>query len=121
MGYETIIIIILIVLAAYFSFFNKNASSPSNQTYSVPPEYKGSEGLDYVKRQYSSQLSQAQSLCISQFKGNWVDASNSIGCYNMQGFSTSYCGFDVIQNIVKLCNLIGGNPICSSTQASCTV
>jgi len=120
MGYETIIIIILIVLAAYFSYFNKTSTS-NNQTYSIPPEYKGTQGLEYVKKQYSSQLSQAKSLCSSQFKGNWVDTLNSIGCYNMQGFSTSYCGFDVIQNLVKLCNSIGGNPVCSSTQASCTV
>jgi hypothetical protein len=120
MSYGIIIIIAIIILAAYYSSFNKTSTS-SNKTYSIPPEYKGVQGLDYVKKQYSSQLSQARSLCTSQFKGNWVDNSNSLGCYNMQGFSTSYCGFNIINNLVSLCRSIGGSPTCSSTQASCTV
>jgi len=120
MSYGIIILIALIILAAYYSSQNKTSTS-SSQTYTVPSQYKGTQGLDYVKRQYSSQLSQAKSLCTSQFKGSWVDTSNSIGCYSMQGFSTSYCGFDIIKNLVNLCKSIGGNPTCSSTQASCTV
>ncbi len=87
----------------------------------MPPEHKGVEGLDYIRINYASELAQAKNLCITQFKGNWVDSSNTIGCFNMQGFSTYYCSVDVIQNIVNICNSIGGNPTCSSTQASCTV
>jgi hypothetical protein len=117
---RTILIIIIIVLAAYFLYVNRNKTS-GNQTYTIPPEYKGTEGLDYIRKNYTTELAQARNLCISQFKGDWADSSNTIGCYNMQGFSTSYCNMDIIQNIVKLCNSIGGNPICSSTQASCTV
>ena len=120
MSYGAIIIIIIIILAVYYSYFNKTGTS-NNQTYSVPPEYRGTQGLDYVKRQYSSQLSQAKNLCTSQFKGNWVDNSNSLGCYNMQGFSSYYCSMDIIKNLVNLCKSIGGSSTCSSNQASCTV
>jgi len=109
-------ILIVIILTAYLLFY-KNMTT--NTT--VPLQYKGIEGLDYLKKQYSSQLPQAKSLCLSQFKGEWVDTSNSIGCFNMQGFSSSYCGVNLISNLIKLCNSIGGSPICSSTQASCTV
>ena len=115
----TIFIIIIIVFAFYFLFFK--GSSSSSQTYSVPSDYKGSQGLDYIRKNYASGLSQARSLCTGQFKGSWVDTSNEIGCHNMQGFSSAYCGISVIQNLVKLCNSIGGSPTCSSTQASCSV
>jgi len=115
---RTILIIIIIVLAAYF-FYTRNKVS-SNQNYTVPSEYKGSEGLNYLRENYASELSQARSLCINQFKGNWVDSSNNIGCYDMQGFSSYYCDIDVLKNLVNLCESIGGNPTCSSTQASCT-
>lgn len=114
----TIFIIIIIILAAYVLY---HRGSSSGQSYSVPSNYTGSEGLDYIRKNYASGLSQAQALCTSQFKGQWVDTSSEIGCQNMQGFSTSYCSFDVIQNLVKLCNSIGGNPTCSSTEASCSV
>jgi len=114
----TIFIIIIIILAAYFLY---NRGSDSSQNYSVPSQYKGSEGLDYIRKSYASGLSQARGLCTSQFKGEWVDSSNEIGCQNMQGFSTSYCGVDIIKNLVNLCNSIGGNPVCSSTEASCSV
>jgi purine-cytosine permease-like protein len=114
----TILIIIMIILAAYFIY---KGGSSSKQSYSVPSQYKGSEGLDYIRKNYASGLSQAKSLCIGQFKGQWVDSSSEIGCNNMQGFSTSYCSVDVIQNLVKLCNSIGGSPTCSSTEASCSV
>jgi len=114
---RTILIIIVIALIVYF-LYNK---SLDNQNYSIPPEYKGSEGLDYIRKNRASDLAQAKNLCTSQFKGNWVDSANEIGCYNMQGFSTYYCYTSTIQNIVNLCKSIGGNPICSSNQASCSV
>ncbi|NIO44399.1 MAG: hypothetical protein GTN36_02495 [Candidatus Aenigmarchaeota archaeon] len=116
---RTIFIIIIIILVAYFLFTED--SSSDKQDYKVPPEYRGKEGLDYIKRTYSSELSQARSLCINQFKGNWIDTSNDLGCYNMQGFSSSYCNMDILKNLANLCRSIGGNSICSSTQASCTV
>ena len=119
MGDKTLIIIIVVGLAVYFLYFNEYKAD--DQTFTVPPEYKGSEGLEYIRTQYETELTQARSLCISQFKGNWVDSSNTIGCYDMQGFSTYYCGIGIIQDLVNLCNSIGGNPTCSSTQASCTV
>ncbi|NIM46969.1 MAG: hypothetical protein GTN40_02300 [Candidatus Aenigmarchaeota archaeon] len=115
----TLLVIIIIVLAIYF-FYIKDIV-PEKQNYTVPPEYKGSEGLDYIRKTYASELSQARSLCINQFKGNWVDTSNNLGCYDMQGFSSSYCNMEIINNIINLCKLIEGSPICSSTQASCTV
>ena len=113
----TVLIIIMIILAAYFIY--KGGSS--SQSYSVPSQYKGSEGLDYIRKNYASGLSQAKVLCTGQFKGQWVDSSSEIGCNNMQGFSTAYCSVDVIQNLVNLCNSIGGSPTCSSTEASCSV
>ena len=113
----TIFMIIVIVLAAYVIYHR----SLGSQSYSVPSQYKGSEGLDYIRKNYASGLSQAQALCTGQFKGQWIDTSSEIGCQNMQGFSTSYCGVDIIQNLIKLCNSIGGNPVCSSTEASCSV
>ncbi len=112
-----ILAIILTILSAYYLY----KSSDSTKSYSVPSQYKGSEGLDYIRKNYASELSQAMSLCVGQFKGEWIDSSSEIGCQNMQGFSSSYCGMDIIQNIVSLCNSIGGNPTCSSTQASCEV
>jgi len=113
----TIIVIALAYIIAFGNSFGNNKSS-SNQSNTVP---SGTAGLEYLKKQYASDLAKAQSLCSSQFKGNWVDTSNSIGCYSMQGFSTYYCGVDVIQNLVNVCKSIGGTPTCSSTQASCSV
>lgn len=113
-----IAVIILIIVVAYSFFTNK---TKGNKTYSIPPEYMGQEGLNYIKQNYASQLSQARSLCSSQFKGNWIDTSNSIGCYNMQGFSSLYCSTDVIKNLIETCNSIGGISSCSSSQISCTV
>ena len=112
-----ILAVMLLILAGYYFYKNGNA----NQSYNIPTEYKGTEGLDYIRKNYASGLSQAKVLCIGQFKGEWVDTSNELGCSNMQGFSTSYCGMDIIQNLVKLCNSIAGNSVCSSTQASCSV
>ena len=76
---------------------------------------------DYIRKNYASGLAQAKSLCTSQFKGTWTDTSTTRGCYGMQGFNTAYCNTDTIQNLVKLCNSIGGNPVCSATQSSCSV
>jgi hypothetical protein len=112
---RTIIIIVIILIIAYLFYTNENKS------YSIPSEYKGTAGLDYMRKQYASQLSQAKSFCINQFKGEWIDSSNEIGCHNMQGFSASYCNMGIIQNIKNLCDSIKGNPVCSSTQATCIV
>ena len=119
MGDRIILIIIIIALAIYFFYFENRTSS--NQNYQVPQEYKGSEGLDYIRRNYASELQQARSLCTNQFNGNWVDSSTSIGCYNMQGFSENYCNIDIIKNLESLCISINGSPVCSSTQASCSI
>jgi len=115
MGDRTILIIIVVALAAYFLY------PKSSNTYTIPSGYKGAEGLDYLRKNYASELAQVRSLCINQFKGNWVDTSNTIGCYNMQSFSEYYCNTDTVKNLVNLCNSIEGDPICSSTQASCTI
>jgi len=116
----TIAVIILIVVIAY-SYFNKGSTSHSSNSFSIPSEYKGQEGLNYIRQNYASQLSQARSLCTSQFKGNWVDSSNSLGCYSMQGFSTLYCSTDVIKNLIETCKSIGGSSTCSTSQLSCSV
>jgi len=114
--------VIILIAVVVYSYINKNfLSSRSTSKYSIPPEYMGQEGLNYIKQNYASQLSQAQSLCTSQFKGNWIDSSNSIGCYNMQGFSTLYCSTDFIKSLIETCSSIGGSPACTSSQISCTV
>jgi hypothetical protein len=112
--------IILLILAGYY-FYKNGLSSNSTSNQTAPSGLKGSAGLDYIRKNYASGLAQAQSLCTGQFKGRWVDSSTSIGCYDMQGFNTEYCSTDVIQNLVKSCNSIAGNPVCSSTEASCSV
>ena len=116
---RTILIIIIVILAAYF-FYSQSKTTDSGE-YDIPPEYRGAEGLDYIRNNYASQLSQARSLCISQFKGDWTDTSNRIGCYNMEGFSSAYCGLGIIKDLVSLCNSIGGSPTCSSSQVGCSV
>ena len=114
----TIFIIIIIAFTAYFFYSKyKSASNP----YNIPSEYRGAEGLDYIRKNHASELSQARSLCTGQFKGEWRSDSSTIGCYNMEGFSSYFCGTDTIQNLVNLCNSIGGNSVCSSSQASCSV
>jgi hypothetical protein len=120
---RTIFAIIVIIFIAYFFYSNqsKTAGTSAPSTPSVPSEYQGTKGLDYIRQNYASDLAQARNLCTSQFNGNWVDNSNTIGCYDMQGFSTAYCNTDVIQNLVSTCRSIGGSSTCSSTQASCTV
>ena len=115
-----VLIIALLILGGYLYYKNYIPSTSDNQP-SVPSGTTGSAGLDYIRKNYGSGLAQAQSLCASQFKGTWRDDSSTIGCYNMQGFNTAYCSTDVIQNLVDMCNSIGGNAVCSSTQASCSV
>ncbi len=114
-----ILIFIIVVLVAYF-FYSQSKTTDSGN-YDVPSEYKGVEGLNYIRNNYASQLSQARSLCITQFKGEWIDTSNRIGCYNMEGFSPAYCGLGIIKDLVNLCNAIDGSPTCSSSEAGCTV
>jgi hypothetical protein len=124
---KAISIIIIIVVAYFIAFRNDNKildflnASNQKNTSTVPTDYKGKAGLDYLKQHYSSGLAQAKSLCASQFKGTWTDSANSIGCYNMKGFSTYYCSMDYIKGLIDLCREISGNPVCSSTQASCSV
>ena len=118
-------LIVIIVLSSYFLYININnvydqTFTVGNQTYIIPSNYKGLEGLNYIKQNYASGLEQARGLCINTFKGNWVDTSNSIGCYDMQGFSI-YCNMDAIKNLTNLCNSIRGIPTCDSTQASCKI
>jgi len=116
----TIAVIILIIVIVY-SYFSKSSISQPKSTFSIPTNLMGQAGLDYVRQNYASELSQARSLCESQFKGSWIDSSNSIGCYNIQGFSDLYCGTDVISQFYKACSSIGGSPVCTSSQLSCTV
>lgn len=138
---ESIILLIILAIAAYFLFFNKgnynlgNGNSTANETainqtivignetliISIPPGYKGPQGLDYIRNNSASTLATAKSLCTDLFKGDWVDALDAIGCYNMQGFSIDYCSMDAIQSVVSLCNKIKGNPDCSPTQIACAV
>ena len=115
-----VLIIALLILGGYLYYKDNIQSTPSNG-YNVPSGTTGSQGLDYIRKNYASGLAQAKSLCAGQFKGTWTDTSTTIGCYGMQGFNTAYCSTDTIQNLVKLCNSIGGNSVCSSTQASCSV
>ena len=114
-----IAVIILIIVVAY-SYFKGFASQPKS-AFSIPTNLMGQEGLNYVRQNYASELSQARSLCESQFKGSWIEISNSIGCYNMQGFSDLYCSTDVINQFRGACSSIGGSPACTSSQLSCTV
>lgn len=139
---EVLVLLVIIVIVACF-LFNSNINNNSNnqnltagnrtynntytvgdETYtlpSIPPEYKGSEGLDYVRNNSAPELGKAKSMCIDIFKGDWIDTLDAIGCYNMRGFSTDYCSMDVIQAIVILCNRISGTPECSITHVVCGV
>ena len=113
------VLLVLFALVAY-SYADRNFISHAS-SYEIPAEYRGVEGLNYVRQNYGSQMSQAQGLCSSQFKGSWIDSSNVIGCYSMQGFSTMYCGIDAVRSLIESCRAIGGSPVCSSDQISCTV
>jgi len=121
-----LLLIVIIVLSASFLYTNINWKSVKNQTFTVgnqtfiiPSEYKGAEGLDYIRNSYSSELTQAKDICINRLEGNWIDNSTGIGCYGMQGFSEYYCSLDTIRNLTDLCNSIEGNSTCTSAQASC--
>lgn len=105
---------------------NTGYNNPENQGYeglniTIPPGYKGIAGLDYVRGNYASSMDRAKSLCTGQFKGDWRDTSTEMGCYDMKGFLTLYCGAETIQNLVNLCSYINGNSTCSSNQVSCSV
>ncbi len=134
-----LVLVIVIAIVAIFLYTNVNwnnfvgnknntdYNNSENQDYkdyeniTIPPEYKGTAGLDYVRRNYVSSMDRAKSLCTDRFKGEWIDTLNEMGCYNMQGFLTLYCGAETIQNLINLCNSINGNPTCSSNQVSCSV
>jgi len=108
---------VLVALIAYSSM----KGDAGVQNISVPQSYSGSEGLEYIRNNYASQLSQAKSICTGQFKGTWTDSSNTIGCFGMQGFTSAYCNMTIIKQLTDLCNSIRGNAVCSSNQASCNV
>ncbi|OGI11703.1 hypothetical protein A3K64_00195 [Candidatus Micrarchaeota archaeon RBG_16_36_9] len=118
---DIIILIIAILVLVGLLFYRTGIPAMINPIFDVPSGVKGVEGLEYIRNNYASGLEQAKSLCTGQFKGTWRDDSRNIGCYDMETFDLGYCNSDIIQNIVKLCNTISGNPICSSTQASCSV
>lgn len=118
MRYDVVGVIIFLAIAAYFLFFNKTPFGQSQNTTVLPT---GTQGLDIVKQQRASEMSQAEGYCTGRFKGNWVDTSNVVGCYDMQGFSTVYCVLGQIQDITKTCESIGGTPTCTETQISCSV
>jgi hypothetical protein len=105
---------------------NTEYNNPENQYYedlniTIPPEYKGVEGLDYVRRNYAPIMEKAKSLCTDKFKGEWRDTSTEMGCYDMHGFLTLYCGAEAIQSLMNLCNSINGISTCSTNQVSCSV
>jgi len=90
-----------------------------NQAYAIPSEYEGAEAVNYVKENYSSSFSEAKDFCINQFNGEWIDDSEKIGCFDMEGFFILFCSTENVLNILNFCYLIGGMPICSSTEVSC--
>ncbi|MFH1229858.1 MAG: hypothetical protein V1678_05565 [Candidatus Aenigmatarchaeota archaeon] len=96
--------------------FNQNS-----QTYQVPSQYTGQQGIQYLRQNYGSQFEQARSLCGSQFNGEWVDSPTGIGCINMKGFSEVLCSVDTIRSLMETCRSIGGSPVCNSNQASCSL
>jgi hypothetical protein len=105
---------------------NTYYNNPENQVYgdlniTIPPEYTGIAGLDYVRKNYAPTMEKAKSLCTGQFKGEWRDTSTEMGCYGMQGFLTLYCGAETIKNLKDLCNSINGISTCSSNQVSCLI
>jgi hypothetical protein len=137
-----LVLVIVIAIVAGFLYINWNKvvdnknntdnqnntdyNNPENHVYeglniTIPPEYKGVAGLDYVRRNYAPSMEKAKSLCTGQFKGDWRDTSTEMGCYDMQGFLTLYCGAETIQSLVNLCSYINGNSTCSSNQVSCSV
>lgn len=139
---ETLVFLAIMSIVAYFLFSYRSNNSggqngtPGNQTFinktftsdnetftitSVPSEYKGSEGLNYIRNNSVLELTKAISLCTDMFGGEWVDTLDAMGCYNMQGFSIDYCSRDLIQTLVSLCNQINGKPECSANHVVCAV
>ena len=88
---------------------------------SLPPDYKKSDALNYIRNNSAPELAKAESMCTSQFGGNWVNILDAMGCYNMQGFSTEYCSNELIQTLVSLCNQMDGESECSSDHVVCSV
>jgi len=135
---EVLIFLIVIAVSAYILFFSNRLNTEDNRnstldnktnqisandilTISIPSDYKGSQGLDYVRSNYSSYAEKAKNLCTDSFKGDWIDTLDGMGCYNMQSFSTSYCNESIIQSLVSLCNKINGSPDCSSDKVICSI
>ncbi len=150
-----LVLIVIIILAAYFLYTDKRDEDIENQisnwtylienltdnltenwtytveeqnyfiiddqTYTIPSEHTGVEALNYVRNNYSTDLAWAETLCINQFNGEWIDNSEKIGCYDMKGFFILYCNTENIMNILNFCHSIGGYSLCSSTQVSCTL
>ena len=128
-----LVLVIMIIIAVGFLYTNiylnkiiGNKNNTDNQDYedlniTIPPEYKGVAGLDYMRRNYAPSMEKAKSLCTGQFKGDWRDTSTEMGCYDMQGFLTLYCDAETIKNLKDLCNSINGISDCSSNQVSCSV
>jgi hypothetical protein len=134
-----VLIFLIIAISAYFLFVYKgNQNFTSNETFnqtnktftygnktftitSIPSEYKGSKGLDYIRNNSALELAEAKSLCIDLLNGEWVDTSNALGCYNMKDFSIVFCERDIIKTLISLCNQINGNPDCSTNQVICSV
>lgn len=137
---EVVALIAVLAVTAYFLFVykvipsegqNNTSNNTPNETFesdnetftlpSLPSNYKKSDALDYVRNTSASDMAKAESMCTSQFNGNWVNTLDAIGCYNMQGFSTDYCNSDLIQSLVNICNQIEGQPECSSDNVVCSV
>lgn len=95
-----------------------------NETFtisSVPSGYSGVSGLEYIRNNSQAALSKARSLCADQFKGMWIDNQNTMGCFDMQGFSTLFCVASEISDLERLCDQISGTHQCSTNQVSCSV
>ena len=136
---ESIIFLIILVIAAYFLFFKDNnwssQNKPANVTISktfvyenktynivtVPPEYKGTAGLDYLRNNSPAEIEKAKSLCTNLLGGNWMNTKNSMGCYNMKYFVTAFCDRDIIKTLVSLCEEINGTTECLTDKVVCSV
>ena len=136
---ESIIFLIILVIAAYFLFFKdidwSSQNKPANVTISktfvyenetykivtVPPEYKKAAGLDYIRNNSAAEIEKAKSLCTDMLGGSWVDTENSMGCYNMKYFVTVFCGRNIIKTLAILCEEINGNSECLTDRIVCSV
>jgi hypothetical protein len=130
---ESIIFLIILVIAAYFLFNGivwSNQNKPAktfvyeNETYkivTVPPEYKKAAGLDYIRNNSAAEIEKANSLCTYMLGGNWVDMENAMGCYNMKYFVTAFCDRDIIKTLTDMCEEINGNSECLTDRIACSV